>query len=69
MFNERCQYTILSVLAHPAVWSARPRVNLALLSFRHFPPKASAMAWFLSLFMTYMTPMSQVLSDMGCRPL
>jgi hypothetical protein len=30
------QYTSLSLLVHAAVWSARPRVKLPLLSFRHF---------------------------------
>jgi len=61
------QYTILSVLAHLVVWSAGP--NWLCLRYLHFLPTASRMVWLISLFMTFATPMSQVLLDMGCWPL
>jgi len=32
MFNEQHQYTILSLLAHPAVLSAGPRMTMSVLS-------------------------------------
>ena len=34
-----------------------------------FFSKASGTAWFISLVMTFSTPMSQVLLGIGCRPL
>ena len=47
MYNDQHQYTVLSLLAHPAVLSAGPL--LPCLCYLHFFSKASAMAWFISL--------------------
>ena len=65
IFNEQHQYTILSLLAHRRF--GVQDLNWLCLYYLQFLPRASTMAWLISLFMTFRTPLSQVLLDIGCR--
>ena len=64
IFNEQHQYTILSLLAHPF---GVQDLDWLCLCYLHFLSTASAVVWFISLFVTFTTPVSQVLLDMGCQ--
>jgi hypothetical protein len=54
IFYEQHQYTILSLL-HTQRLECRTSNESATSVFSHFLLMASTMAWFLSLFMTFMT--------------
>ena len=68
ILDEQYQYTILSLMAHLAAGVQDFERILPLECFLRFLSTASAMAWVFSLSLTT-TPMSQVLLDMGSRPL